>query len=299
MSSLNPPLRSLKVQSYLIPSFALIMVLVQLLFPYKSWSILASSFVALTLFSFLWAWSLKKNLRLEREMRFGWMRVGDKIQERLGIENDSRMPALWVKVIDHSYMPGYTANTVKSVRSQWYAHWFTDGLCEQRGIYTLGPTSLETHDPLGIFTVRIDYSETVNMMVVPAVIPMPQIEIAPGGRTGEGKSTSTGLERTIVAGGVREYVPGDSLRWLHWPTTAKHNKPFVRIFDFSPSSNWWILLDMDPNVQAGEGQESTEEYSVILAASLVNKGLQEDKKVGFITMSEELVWHSPNKGDAQ
>ena len=298
MSSLNPPLRSLKVQSYLIPSFALIMVLVQLLFPYKSWSILASSFVALTLFSFLWAWSLKKNLRLEREMRYGWMRVGDKIQERLGIENDSRMPALWVKVIDHSYMPGYTANTVKSVRSQWYAHWFTDGLCEQRGIYTLGPTSLETHDPLGIFTVRIDYSETVNMMVVPAVIPMPQIEIAPGGRTGEGKSTSTGLERTIVAGGVREYVPGDSLRWLHWPTTARFNKPYVRVFDFSPSSNWWILLDMDPNVQAGEGQESTEEYSVILAASLVNKGLREDKKVGFITMGDELVWHSPNQGDA-
>ncbi len=232
-------------------------------------------------------------------MRFGWMRVGDKIQEHLGIENDSRMPALWVKVIDHSYMPGYTANTVKSVRSQWYTHWFTDGLCDQRGIYTLGPTSLETNDPLGIFTVRIDYSETVNMMVIPAVIPLPQIEIAPGGRTGEGKSTSTGLERTIVAGGVREYVPGDSLRWLHWPTTAKHNKPFVRIFDFSPSSNWWVLLDMDPNVQAGEGQESTEEYSVILAASLVNKGLQEDKKVGFITMSDELVWHTPNKGDAQ
>jgi len=110
------------------------------------------------LFSFLWAWSLKKNLRLDREMRYGWMRVGDKIQEHLGIENDSRMPALWVKVIDHSYMPGYTVNTVKSVRSQWYAHWFTDGLCDQRGIYTLGPTSLETHDPLGIFTVRIDYS---------------------------------------------------------------------------------------------------------------------------------------------
>jgi hypothetical protein len=274
------------------------MALVQLLFPFKSWAILSSSFIAITLFSFLWAWSLKKNLHLEREMRFGWMRVGDKIQERLGIDNNSRMPALWVRIIDHSYMPGYTANTVKNIRSQWYAHWFTDGICEQRGIYTLGPTSIETHDPLGIFTVRIDYSETVNMMVVPAVIPLPQIEIAPGGRTGEGKSTSTGLERTIVAGGVREYVPGDSLRWLHWPTTARLNKPYVRVFDFSPASNWWVLLDMDPRVQYGEGQESTEEYSVILAASLVNEGLKQDKMVGLITMGDELIWHSPDIGDA-
>jgi hypothetical protein len=274
------------------------MAVVQLLFPFKSWAILSSSFIGLTLFSFFWAWSLKNKLHLEREMRFGWMRVGDKIQERLGIDNDSRMPALWVRIIDHSYMPGYTVDTVKNVRSQWYSHWFTDGICEQRGIYTLGPTSLETHDPLGIFTVRIDYSETVNMMVVPAVIPLPQIEIAPGGRTGEGKSTSTGLERTIVAGGVREYVPGDSLRWLHWPTTARLNKPYVRVFDFSPASNWWVLLDMDPNVQSGEGQESTEEYSVILAASIVNEGLQQDKMVGLVTMGEELIWHAPDLGDA-
>ena len=297
MSSRNPPDRSLRVKSYLIPAFALTMTLVQLLFPYKSWAILASSFIGLTLFSYFWSWSLKNNLSLEREMRFGWMRVGDHIQERFAIDNDSWMPALWVKVIDHSYMPGYKVSTVKNVRSQWYSQWFTHGDCERRGIYTLGPTSLETHDPLGIFTVRIDYSETVNMMVVPRVIPLPQIEIAPGGRTGEGKSTSSGLERTIIAGGVREYVPGDSLRWLHWPTTARHNKPYVRVFDFSPASNWWILLDMDPNVQAGKGQKSTEEYSVILAASLVNEGLKQDKMVGFITMGDELIWHTPDIGD--
>ncbi len=226
------------------------------------------------------------------------MQVGDHLQERIAIENDSILPALWVKVIDHSLMPGYSISTVKSVRSQWYSHWFTRGVCERRGIYTLGPTSLEAHDPLGIFTVRIDYSETVTMMVVPPIIPLPQIEIAPGGRTGEGKSTSTGLERTTVAGGVREYIPGDSLRWLHWPTTARLNKPFVRIFDYSPASNWWILLDMDPRVQVGEGQESTEEYSVILAASLVNEGLKQGKKVGFITMGDELIWFPPDHGDA-
>jgi uncharacterized protein (DUF58 family) len=298
MSAPNPPLRSLRVKSYLIPVFGLIMALVQLFFPFKSWSILASSFLGLTLFSYIWAWSLKKNLSLEREMRFGWMQVGDRIQERIGIENDSRLPALWVRIIDHSYMPGYTASAIVNVRSQWYTHWHTFGVCNQRGIYTLGPTSLETHDPLGIFTVRLEYSETVNMMVVPQVIPLPQIEIAPGGRTGEGKSTSTGLERTIVAGGVREYVPGDSLRWLHWPTTARLNKPYVRVFDFSPASNWWVLLDMDPGVQAGEGQDSTEEYSVILAASLIHEGLHQGKMVGFITMGDELIWHRPDMGDA-
>ena len=298
MSPVTPEFRTLRVKSYLFPATALVLTLVQLFFPSKGWAILSASIIALSLFSYLWAWSLKNNLTLDREMRFGWMRVGDHIQERIAIDNTSRMPALWVKVIDHSDMPGYTVSSVQSVRSQWYSHWFTRGVCNQRGIFTLGPTSLETNDPLGIFTVHIDYSETVTMMVVPPVIPLPQIEIAPGGRTGEGKSTSTGLERTIVAGGVREYIPGDSLRWIHWPTTARLNKPYVRVFDFSPASNWWVLLDMDPDVQAGSGLESTEAYSVILAASLVNEGLQQDKMVGFITHGEDLIWHRPDLGDA-
>ena len=173
-------------------------------------------------------------------MRFGWNQVGDHIQERIAIENNSRFTAVWVKVIDHSKMPGYSTSTVVSVQNQWYFHWFTKGICHQRGIFTLGPTSLETGDPLGIFRVQIDYHETVTMLVVPPVVSLPEIEIAPGGRPGEGKSTNTGLEQTIIAGGVREYRPGDSLRWLHWPTTARKNQPYVRVFDFSPASNKWI-----------------------------------------------------------
>lgn len=105
-------------------------------------------------------------------MRFGWMQVGDHIQERFAIDNGSIIPALWIKIIDHSQMPGYSASIVWSVRSKWHSHWFTRGVCNRRGIYTLGPTSIETVDPLGIFTIRIHYSETVTMMVVPSVVPL-------------------------------------------------------------------------------------------------------------------------------
>ena len=294
-----PANRSIQINSYLVPTVSLILIATQLFFPYKGWAILASGFTGIWLIAYLWAWSLKRYLSLEREMRFGWMQVGDHIQERIAIENNSWLNAVWVKVIDHSKMPGYNISTVVSVQSQWYFHWFTKGVCSQRGIYTLGPTSLETGDPLGLFKVQIDYHEIVTMMVVPPVISLPEIEIAPGGRPGEGKSTNTGLEQTIIAGGVREYRPGDSLRWLHWPTTARKNHPYVRVFDFSPSSNRWVLLDMDPKVQAGQGQHSTEEYGVILAGSLVHENLKLDIPVGLITYEERLIWHPPALGDTQ
>jgi len=292
------PKRTLKINSWLIPGLAALLIVLQVFFPFKGWVILASGFGGMTALAFLWVWRLKDHLHMEREMRFGWMQVGDHIQERLSLENDSRFPAIWVRIIDHSQMPGYAVDRIASVRSQWYTHWFTKGICHRRGIFTLGPTSVETGDPLGIFRVQIDYSQTVTMMVVPPVVPLPRIEIAPGGRTGEGQSTYRGLERTIVAGGVREYTPGDSLRWIHWPTTARTGEPYVRMFDYSPSSSWWVLLDMDPAVQVGEGEDSSEEIGVILAASLVHQGLQNGKQVGLVTHGEKLIWHPPDEGES-
>ncbi len=298
MATGNHPKRSLRLNAYLIPSLVVILAGLQVLFPFRGWVILLAGFGGMWLISYLWARALKRGLKLEREMRFGWLQVGDKLQERISLENDSRIPAIWVKVSDHSDLPGYNISTVSSVRSQWYHHWFTDGICNQRGIYTLGPTSLETEDPFGIYTVRVDYTTTVTMMVVPPVVPLLEIEIAPGARAGEGTSTGQGLEQTVSAGSVREYAPGDSLRHVHWPTTAHKGEPYVRVFDFSPASDWWVLLDMDPAVQAGEGQHSTEEHGVILAASLVNQGLKLGKAVGLITYGQNLIWHSPANGDS-
>lgn len=55
----------------------------------------------------------------------------------------------------------------------------------------------------------------------------------------------------------------------------------VKTFDLEPSGDLWIILDMDAAVQAGEAEESTEEYGVILAASLSNQTLNEHRAVGL------------------
>jgi uncharacterized protein (DUF58 family) len=83
------------------------------------------------------------------------------------------------------------------------------------------------------------------------------------------------------------------LRWVHWPTFARRDTLFVRTFDRTPSSDWWIFLDMDRRVQAGEGLTATEEHGVILAASLADRGLQMGKAIGLVAHGEELVWLPP------
>jgi uncharacterized protein (DUF58 family) len=56
----------------------------------------------------------------------------------------------------------------------------------------------------------------------------------------------------------------------------------VKTFDLEPSGDLWIVLDLDGAVQAGEGEESTEEYGVVLAASLSSRTLRENRAVGLV-----------------
>jgi transglutaminase-like putative cysteine protease len=137
------------------------------------------------------------------------------------------------------------------------------------------------------------------MMVAPEVIQLPEVEIAAGGRVGGNRSSTRGVEPTVTAAGVREYVAGDSLRWIHWPTTARQDELYVHQYDAEPSSDWWVILDMDPGVHIGGGRVSTEECAAILAASIVNRGLLGNKAVGLVSQGEELVWHPPRAGTAQ
>jgi uncharacterized protein (DUF58 family) len=74
---------------------------------------------------------------------------------------------------------------------------------------------------------------------------------------------------------------------------------FVRTFDGSPTGNWWVILDLAEDVHTGEGDESTLEQSITLAASLLENGMEAGHAVGLIAHGTEPVWIPPARGDAQ
>jgi uncharacterized protein (DUF58 family) len=128
---------------------------------------------------------------------------------------------------------------------------------------------------------------------------LPAIEIASGGRTGEGRPRSNAPELTVSTASVKEYSPGDSLHLIHWKTSARRDNLFIRSLDGTPASDWWIFLDLDQHVQAGHGWDSTEEYGIILAASLADLRLRSGQPVGLAANSKDLVWLSPREGEGQ
>jgi uncharacterized protein (DUF58 family) len=187
----------LQLKARYLPFLVGLLLLLQLLVPYKGWMILLVSLGGAWLVSYLWAHSLAQGLELTREMRYGWAQVGDKLQERFTLANKGRAPATWVAILDHSNMPGHNISVVKSIGERAIIHWFEEGVCDRRGLYTLGPTSVETGDPFGFYTVVLDFLTSVTMMVMPPVVHLPSLDVAPAGRAGEGRHRARALEQAL------------------------------------------------------------------------------------------------------
>lgn len=232
-------------------------------------------------------------------MRFGWAQVGDRLEERFTLTNDSWLPALWFEVLDHSTLPDYRIQRASGIGGLTTMTWRTQGLCTRRGIFTLGPTTLRSGDPFGLYTLTIHKPTSTTLVVRPPIVPLPSIEVAAGGRAGEGRRRRDMAEPTVSAARVRDYRAGNSARWIHWRTSARRDALFVRLFDSTPSGDWWIFLDANRAVQVGDGQNSTLEHSIILAASLAERGLRAGHAVGLVAHAAAPVWLPPRLGDEQ
>lgn len=284
------------------PFMVWIMILLlglQLIDPSRVYTILLVTFGGVFIAAWLWSRSLGKEIQLRRETRLSWVQVGGHIEERLTLSNTSLFPAPFIQFIDHSTLPEFNAGKSTSISAGGIDQWTVSAFCKQRGMFSLGAAEIISGDPFNLFEVTIHASQRTSILVLPQAATLPDFSIAPAGLLGEGQPRRNAPQQTMHASTVREFAEGDSTRLIHWPTTARTHKTFVRLMESAPEGNWWILLDLDQNNMHGTGWDSIEEQSVSLAASLADLGLRERKSVGLISNGEELNWHTPQKGETQ
>ncbi len=289
----------LRLRKPIFPILIAFLIGLQLMDPSRAWTILLVGFAGIFVIAYLWARALGRDIQLRRETRLRWVQVGGQIEERVTLSNVFSFPAAWVEFIDQSTLPGFNASRSTSINAGYFDQWTLAATCKQRGLFYLGGAKILTGDPFGIFEATIHDSQRTSILVLPQVAVLPELQIAPSGSHGDGQPRRNASEKTIHAATVREYTHGDSMRMIHWPTTARANKLFVRLMESTPEGDWWILLDLDKQYMLGEGWDSIEEQSVTLAASLADRGLSLRKSVGLIGNGSELTWLIPKKGEGQ
>jgi uncharacterized protein (DUF58 family) len=278
---------------HMLPFLVGIFAILYSLTGFRGWLVFLIGTGGAWLLAVIWVRSLSQGLSIQRHIHLAWANVGESVPEKLQLINTSRLPAIWVEIIDTSDNLVSPIRLVSDVGSKTSRTRYPNYLFKRRGLYTLGPTRLLTGDPFGIYSLTIQNQHSDTIMVTPPILPLTNIKINPGGWAGDQWRRHGLLEREISDIGVRDYIPGDSLKRIHWHATAHHDMLIVRNLEAATSGDWWIFVDLDEDVQAGSGQDTTLELSIVLAASLAVRGLNEHRRVGLAMAGSKLVWLEP------
>jgi uncharacterized protein (DUF58 family) len=98
---------------------------------------------------------------------------------------------------------------------------------------------------------------------------------------------------------IREYVPTDSVKRIHWASSARLGRLMSRSFETREGGDAWIVLDLQAAVHAGEAPDSTLEYAMSMAASLTDAALRRGSAIGLVSNDRQLSVIEAARGDQQ
>ena len=250
-----------------------------------------------------------RGIRVERRSRSLRAGVGDVFEEHFDIINDSRITKLWLEVANETKIPNATGSRIITIlrgrqkRSYTARTWLTS-----RGGFALGPTTVTSGDPFGIFRVSKEFPATSRLVVFPMLFPVREFLSPPGLLPGGKAIKRKSIDITPHASGIREYVPGDPMKRIHWPTSIRRNQLMVKEFEQDPQAEVWFFLDTHKSVHVAKSgeqyatpplddllllrrrkvklQPSTLEYSISITASLAHYFIEQRRSVGLLTASE-------------
>ena len=147
----------------------------------------------------------------------------------------------------------------------------------QRGRYRLGPLTLSTRFPFGLFRRKVTVKGSRTLTVFPR---LGQLTPAWNRRQAAALQGSyRGRQPTRAPGeffGVREWQLGDSMRWVHWRSSARHGELVTRQFERPSGRDVAVLLDLwqpdKPGLEERENVELAVSFAATVVADLCNKG---------------------------
>jgi len=136
--------------------------------------------------------------------------------------------------------------------------------------HRVGPIQIVSSDPAGLFRAASTLPVIEEFAVFPQVYDVAGLSELGARSTLVPHESSTGRPgQSLVAMGVREYRPGDDLRRVHWPATARRGALMVKELEVDLAPYFTVILDLDRRHRAGIGRKSTLEYVLRTAASLI------------------------------
>lgn len=152
-----------------------------------------------------------------------------------------------------------------------------------RGIFSMSETRLVLGDYLGLESVSIPVDPRAAAVVHPRLVTLQALFSDAGRHGGDGRRLLLRRSAGFDFHSVREYEQGESLRRVHWPTSARRGQLMVKELEDAPRDSAVVLLDCDPAGAIGVPPDSSFDTAVRAAGSVLRAYVARGRKAALAT----------------
>lgn len=161
----------------------------------------------------------------------------------------------------------------------------------RRAVVVVGPVRSVRADPLGIARREVLWTDPVELYVHPVTVSLS------GTRAGllrdlEGQSTRSLSDDDMSFHALREYIPGDDRRSIHWRTSARTGTLMVRQFEDTRRTHTALALSTDTEDYRDEDEL---ELAVSTFASLGTHVIREGLEITALAGAQRLRTQTPRR----
>jgi uncharacterized protein (DUF58 family) len=138
-----------------------------------------------------------------------------------------------------------------------------------RGRHRFEPMHLSISDPWGLAAASVEIEERGVLFVQPRLVALERLFSEDGSALAAGSRSALRSGSGFDVHGVRHHEPGESLRTVHWPSTARTGALMVKEFEDSARDEIVVLLDGDESGAVGSPPDSAFDAAVRAAGSIL------------------------------
>lgn len=262
-------------------------------------------YVTAILWAVAWFWTRRgiRQIDCQIQVERDRVEIGESVGVRVRLENDSFLPLPWVEV-DDGTPPHLAASemdrqatAVPMLGAQVINFRLT---ARRRGHYQVGPITVRMGDGMGFFEGQRAFLSRPFITVFPRIHAIESLPIPLSQHFGPVRTQERAFEDPSNHAEIRQYVPGDNPRHIHWKTSARKGELMTRQYEMNATTQMTILLDLEQSAQVGRvelDEPSTEETAVEIAASLTWLGLRQKIDTGLICHGEERLAVGAGRGE--
>ncbi len=208
-----------------------------------------------------------------KALPLSWIRLEDELPEKVPLLKGKTTTLVDERVLLTNIFP---INMYHRIKRRFPMN------CVKRGAYVFGPTVIHSGDLFGFFRREMRIDKLDYLLVYPRLVPLEKLGIPSRQLFGDIRLKRHLFQDPVLTAGVRDYVSGDSLKRIHWKSTARLGRLQTKVYEPTTTIDISLFLDVRTLKAPFWGSVyQLQELGIITAASISQHALNAGFRVGF------------------